>query len=313
VKLAGMDVELNGGAQFRRLMIEVEVFIRFAGLCMDFTHRDVIQARGDGSSWQDTITKILQSKCPQEMITKTKYVGERLKWFFSVQKEATVDFMASIKGSPEEHMFSKLISQKAEFIQNNATMKESIFKAYDRACDENMAKFDAMWEDYMNAMFQSPLKLLKTCTMPNIQLDDCGEEGLAPTFDTTKDRILGEIRKREGVSETILGKIKQIPDGDTRAVEARDMCQMIIQDIFGRIRTVVADQMQLYSESFFLLPMLRRLEGEMSKMEMEESDRRKYEFMKQKLMTEEKDKSGLVKDIQWCIDQVTGFEMKVKK
>merc|ERR1712207_25316 len=48
VKLPGMDVQLNGGAQFRRLMYEVEVFTRFAGLEQPFQPRDVIQARGSG-------------------------------------------------------------------------------------------------------------------------------------------------------------------------------------------------------------------------------------------------------------------------
>jgi len=310
-KLPGMDVELNGGAQFRRLMIEVEVFVRFAGLSVGFEAGDVIQARGTSTSWEDIILKLLHIHAPASMSLKTRYVGERLKWFFSQQKEATVSFMASIKGSPEEHMFSKLIPKQGEFIQNSEIMKGQIFKAFDDACSRNNEKFENMWKDYMDAMFQSPLKLLKSCTMPSVGdvAKFADEEGLAPTFDSTKERIETEVSQRSGVANSLSQKIRRIPADDSAAMEARDMIQFIIEEIFGRIRSLVADQMQLYSESFFLLPMLRRLEGEMAEMQMPEQDKKRYQMMKVYYVKEEEKKTGLVDDLDWCIGAVQKFKI----
>eukprot|EP00971_Amphidinium_carterae_P099163 1961029-Amphidinium_carterae.1 len=82
VKVPGMDVELNGGAQFKRLMCEVEVFTRFAGVGGKFRAEDVIQARGSSLqsiTWEHVIVNLLMQNAPTRIREKTKYVGERLK------------------------------------------------------------------------------------------------------------------------------------------------------------------------------------------------------------------------------------------
>merc|ERR1719247_1146344 len=58
VKVPAFDVEINGGAQFRRLMFEVEVFLRFSEICVETKKKDVIQARGVSMSsltWKDVV------------------------------------------------------------------------------------------------------------------------------------------------------------------------------------------------------------------------------------------------------------------
>jgi len=310
VKLQGMDVQLNGGAQFRRLMYEVEVFTRFAGLGQKFSPVDVIQARGSGLhdvSWANTITTLMMQHAPKKMREKTKYVGERLKWFFTEQKEATVEFMLGIAGSPEEHMFSGLISKQAKVILRNDTMKACIFKAFDQACEKHRTAFMQMWWDFMDSMFQSPLRLLKSCSMPSI--GGTYEEEIAPTFESTKARIQSERTSRNSLHHQLNEQIKRIPDDDVAANESVMIVQSIIEQTFGAIRCVVADQMQLYSESFFLLPMLRRLEGAMAAMELEDDDKKRYRARKSVLAEEEGKCVALLGDLEHCVGAVQTFKV----
>jgi len=309
VKVPGMDTELNGGAQFKRLMYEVEVFARFAGLGQKFTPTDVIQARGSGMSqpsWYGVINTLMMKNAPTKMQEKTKYVGERLKWFFTHQKDATVEFMLGIIGSPEEHLFSKLINEHAKVLMRNDTMKACVYTAFDAACESHRVEFMQMWVDYMNSMFQAPLTLLKSTTMP--ALGDDYEES-APTFENTKERIIQERSGRGKMQKELQDEIKTIPEDDSRANESVQMVQKIIEKTFRAIRCVVADQMQLYSESFFLMPMLRRLEGVMANIELEEDDAARYRMRKTMLVEEEKKFTGLQADLKHCTDQIQKFKV----
>mmetsp|Transcript_74914 Transcript_74914/g.242197 ORF Transcript_74914/g.242197 Transcript_74914/m.242197 type:complete len:728 (+) Transcript_74914:81-2264(+) len=310
VQLPGMDVQLNGGAQFKRLMYEVEVFTRFAGLGHKFRREDVIQARGSALhevTWQNVIVELMMHSAPTKMKEKTKYVGERIKWFFTEQKECTLQFMLAIKNSPEEHMYSQRINNQAKVIDRNETMKSCIYQAFDETCQRHQKAFMQMWNDWMNSMFTSPLKLLKAGSMPKIA--GGYESEIAPTFQTTKLRIENERKGRDGLQNTLQRQIALIPSDDGLANEAVDMVQKIIEQTFGRIRSAVSDQMELYSKSFFLLPMLRRLEGDMAKLELADEDKMRYRARKTVLVEEEKRSTGILADLNWCIDAVQKFRI----
>eukprot|EP00929_Paragymnodinium_shiwhaense_P001546 TRINITY_DN101784_c0_g1_i1.p1 TRINITY_DN101784_c0_g1~~TRINITY_DN101784_c0_g1_i1.p1 ORF type:complete len:733 (+),score=198.96 TRINITY_DN101784_c0_g1_i1:96-2294(+) len=314
VRLQGMGVELNGGAQFRRLIFEVEVFTRFAGLADEINRHDIIQARGSGlggstTDWKGVVEQLTMKTAPKHMVAKTKYVGERLKWFFIEQKEATVQFMLQLKGSPEEHMFSRRMYKQGEVIERNNVMKACIFEAYDKACAKHKAHFMKLWDDFMHSMFQAPLMLLKSCSMPPIRSDESYVDEVAPTFDTTKQRIEDERRERGSMSQKLQELLAKIPNDDSMASQAATMIQDVIQKTFSAIRCVVADQMQLYSESFFLLPMLRRLEGEMANLELRKEDADKYRARSEVLKQEQTTSTGTLTDLQWCINAIEKFKV----
>merc|ERR1719271_1624567 len=107
-----------------------------------------------------------------------------------------------------------------------------------------------------------------------------------------------------------MDEIAAIPDDDNKIQFALKEVDRVIQKIFGVIRCLVADQMQLYAESFFLLPMLRRLEGDMAKMEMAEADRNRYKRIGEMKQEEGAKKDALQKDLVWCIDRIQDFKVK---
>lgn len=311
VRVPGMDVELNGGAQFRRLMYEAEVFMRFSGHEDNVQSSDVIQARGSGlrsTSWEDIIVTLMLQTAPTAMRARTKYISERLVWFFLEQKDPTLSFMLQIKGSPEEHMFSANITKQAQVIRRNDTMRNCIHKAYDRACHINRSMFMNMWGDLLDSMFQYPLLLLKASSLSKSTPDSLEDE-IAPTLESTKERITTELAQRSTLSSSLRDDIRTIPNDDIKANEAVKAVKKIIQKTFAVIRCQVADQMELYSESFFLLPMLRRLEGEMAAMDLEEDDKMRYRA-RMSVLKEEKDKAtAILKDINWSIAEVQKFKI----
>eukprot|EP00932_Pfiesteria_piscicida_P003030 SRR837773.12945.p1 GENE.SRR837773.12945~~SRR837773.12945.p1 ORF type:complete len:278 (-),score=83.94 SRR837773.12945:117-887(-) len=249
----------------------------------------------------------MKHNAPRNMESKTKYVGERLRWFFMQQKECTLQFMKGVKDSPEEHMYSQRLHSQAKVIERNTTMKNCIYQTFDDTCQRHQAAFMQMWNDWMNSMFTSPLKLLKAGSMPKIE--GTYETEIAPTFQSTKERIANERRRRDGVQSGLDQEIARIPNHDGCADESVQKVQQIIEKTFSRIRCAVSDQMELYSKSFFLLPMLRRLEGDMAKLELLEADRKKYAARKTKLVEEQKTCSGILEDLGWCIDSIQKFRI----
>merc|ERR1719476_282754 len=129
------------------------------------------------------------------------------------------------------------------------------------------------------------MKLLKTSSMP--KEDESLDDLVLPTFESTKQRIREEVTNRLANQGKLRQKTSAIPDDFFYADKAVTMVSSIIDETFSLIRCQVADQMQLYSESFFLLPMLRLLEGDMAGLQLEPEDSKMYRMRKQVLEVEE--------------------------
>eukprot|EP00932_Pfiesteria_piscicida_P021842 SRR837773.862.p1 GENE.SRR837773.862~~SRR837773.862.p1 ORF type:complete len:397 (-),score=139.54 SRR837773.862:20-1168(-) len=85
IKVPAFEVGINGGAQFTRLMFEVETFLRFSEIGIETKKRDVLQAFGismGSVTWSDVVVKLLNHDAHLPLQKRVAYVGERVKWFF---------------------------------------------------------------------------------------------------------------------------------------------------------------------------------------------------------------------------------------
>ena len=368
IKVPAFDVEVNGGAQFRRLMFEVEVFLRFSEIGVETRKKDVIQARGvsmGSVTWRDVVVKLLSNEAHLPMKKRVQYVAERIKFFFISQKEVIVNFMLKIKGSSDEQMFSTLYTKHVKLLLDNSVVKARVYQTFDQAVDRQLHQFMELFNNTLASTFSNPWVFLKRASLhtlarasvtnqssqpatqqtaqptpqsskqsapaaadapsgkevqqpspvlinPAISAAILDETSL-PSFEDTKSRIPLEISSRSGW-ETVLSQwLSGIPQEPNQIDEAVDKVQMLVIKTFAFIRAQIADQIELFAESFFKLPMMRRLEEDMSVIAISDNDREGYEGRKVVLEGAFKKMESDLAEVEDCIQKLQTFALKSQR
>ena len=316
IKVPAFDVEVNGGAQFRRLMYEVEVFLRFSEIGVETRKKDVIQARGvsmGSVTWRDVVVKLLSNEAHLPMKRRVQYVAERIKFFFITQKDVIVNFMLKIKGSSDEQMFSMLYTKHVKLLLDNPVIKQRVFQTFDNAVDRQLHQFMELFNNTLASTFSNPWVFLKRASLQSLHSENEApvlEDVVLPNFEDTKQRIPLEIASRSGW-ETVLGQwLAGIPQEPHQIDEAVDKVQMLVLKTFGFIRAQIADQIELFAESFFKLPMMRRLEEDMSVIDVSEGDKLTYKNRREKLEIECTTIEGNLGNLDDCIHKLQTFAVK---
>jgi GTP-binding protein EngB required for normal cell division len=312
IQVSTCDVELNGGAQFRRLMHEAEIFLRFSEINVEVQKRDVIQARGisTGSlTWRDVVVKLLSNEAHLPLQRRIRYVGERLVWFFQGQKEAVVEFMCSLEGTPFANVYSPLYPKHAKLIKQNDMIKHLVFQTYDKACARQLQMFSELFENMLTSTFSNPWVFLKTPSTAATGEEE-PQEAAMPSFDDTKERIPRDLQARTGVESMLSRWLTGIPTEPQQIDEAVEKVQMLLLKTYGFIRATVCDQVELFSESFFKLPMMRRMEQNMAMIELSQEDEASYQSRRSSLQQEISAKREGLVEINWCIDRLQSFKLK---
>merc|ERR1712007_285938 len=171
------------------------------------------------------------------------------------------------------------------------------------------AQFVDLFENMLTSTFSNPWVFLKGATTGSADTDDI-QEVVLPSFDDTKERIPKEIQGRSGIESTLSKWLTNIPAEPHQIDEAVDQVQMLVLKTYGFIRSQVCDQVELFAESFFKLPMLRRLEEDMSMIELSQTDKANYEARRERLESEMKREQENVQEIRTWIDRLQTFKLK---
>ena len=130
------------------------------------------------------------------------------------------------------------------------------------------------------------------------------------SFSETKSRIPVELQSRSGWETVLAQWLSLIPQEPQQIEEAVEKVQMLVLKTFSFIRAQIADQIELFAESFFKLPMMRRLEEDMSLIEVSEADKRDYEHRREALLDQEKRLETTINDLDDCVKKLSVFLVK---
>eukprot|EP00931_Biecheleriopsis_adriatica_P092232 TRINITY_DN66045_c0_g1_i1.p1 TRINITY_DN66045_c0_g1~~TRINITY_DN66045_c0_g1_i1.p1 ORF type:complete len:730 (+),score=175.60 TRINITY_DN66045_c0_g1_i1:59-2248(+) len=311
VQLGFWSAEVNGGAQFRRALSEVEIFLRFSEIGGEAKKRDVIQARGVSMSsltWRDVVVKLLSNEAHLPLQRRVQYVGERIKWFFQIQKDRVLDFMCGLDQADHGMKYSALLPKHGKLIQQNQMIKHLVYSTYDQACQRQLNQFTELFENMLTSTFANPWVFLKGQTYDR-PLEDVGDASM-PSIDDTKERIPKEIQSRSGIESTLSKWLLDIPNEANKIDEAVDKVQMLVLKTYSFIRSQVCDQVELFAESFFKLPMLRRLEEDMSQISLSDTDKANYKARRERLEIDKTKVQENLREVEDCIARLQGFKMK---
>merc|ERR1711957_260042 len=101
-----------------------------------------------------------------------------------------------------------------------------------------------------------------------------------------------------------------IPEDPLEIDEAVDKVQMLVLKTYSFIRSQVCDQVELFAESFFKLPMLRRLEQDMVQMELSDADKENYKIRRERLSADINKAEDAFVEVSECIERLQAFKVK---
>jgi len=178
--------------------------------------------------------------------------------------------------------YSSLFPSAVRFMDANESAKMMIFSIYDRTVDEQLDDFLKLFFTTLTTTMMDPFNYLKKHANKKEKKTAKGdlEADFFESFGTAKNRVAEEAFAQSDLQSVFQRWMSKIPEqastsSDPAVLEKTSLqLQEIINGLFDYIRCQLADQIGLFAEAFFKVPMLRRLEQEMSSMQLDEKDKR---------------------------------------
>merc|ERR1719395_425355 len=106
--------------------------------------------------------------------------------------------------------------------------------------------------------------------------------------------------------------LQDIPTETEQIDVAVDKVQQLVIKTYSFIRGNVCDQVELFSESFFKLPMLRRLEGDMSQIRLSEDQQKSHDGRRRRLQQDRERQEAALSEVNWCIERLSNFSLNLQ-
>jgi hypothetical protein len=216
--------------------------------------------------------------------------------------------MLNLKGSPEEHKHPEQYWKDARIIQGNEMIRHLIYEAYDNAVDRQLNQFLELFNNTMAATFTNPWVFLKKTSI-GIDDDMRLDEVCLPSFQDTKLRIPNEIEERSGIETYLTQWLAQVPLGPSDIDDAVDRVQMLVLRTYAAIRAQISDQIELFAESFFKLPMSSRLSDDMYAVQLDEKQLRIMEEKRKQLQEENTMHTKYIDSLSVCVKKLQDFKL----
>jgi len=248
--------------------------------------------------------KLLGHEAHMPLRRRVQYVGERIKWFFMLQKEAVIEFMTTLEGTPSARMYSQLFPKRAKLIQKNDMIKRRVFETYDKVCDRQLQQFCELFDNMRTSEFSNPWVFLREndepATLPSVSFDD------------VKARVPKEIQDRARIEMMLSKWLQEFPTDEQQMDVVVEKVQQLMMQTYGFIRSQVCDQVELFAESFFKLPMMRRLEEDMSLITFSDEDGAHQQTHRTQLTVQIGRSKDMLVEINDCMRQLQSFAMRCR-
>jgi GTPase SAR1 family protein len=311
-KVPSFEVELNGGAQYKRLKYECEVYFRFADIGSEVSPNEVARAAGGGKDWLTTVTKLCGHKGVDTMKVKVNYVKLRLQYFFMSHKAVLQEFMATLQGSAEEHLFSNQFTTMFPILRDNDIARNLIFQKFDDVVMKCGKNFEHLLHYSIEALFAKPDIATKESSVTFSPDDSALEDMTLPSHADTVQRVKEERQDRKRGQMTMKHMTRQIEENSAEDDQV-DRVQAMLIMIFKVLRNRLADQLELMAESFFLLPMLRLLEAEMHDIELDEKSKAEFAIRREHLSIDKRRLQEKLDNFKWALNEVEMFHASMEQ
>lgn len=201
-----------------------------------------------------------------------------------------------------------LFDKHHKLIAENASIQTLVYNTYDEAVQRQLEQFIELFSNMLASTFANPWVFLKQSSMA--LSEGSIKDVILSSFEDTKLRIPDEITERCSIESTLTKWLGDIPTEPKLIDSAVDDVQRLVLKTYAFIRSHVCDQVELFAESFFKLPMLRRLEEDMSKIELSEVDKQTYEARRVFLESRYKTFTNELDEVSRCIEKLQIFALK---